>query len=146
SANRAGLRFVCAGRPAAASAVGQAREETDTKSSGCASCHISIDEPTMHPTKTVHLGCTDCYGGNSSIAIAGGIALNSAGYKAAKEKAHVQPRNAAFKNRAILLECIYGLWLKESVEYIKFVNPGDLRVAFETCGTIGCHVAEVRAI
>src|SRR5215831_11291521 len=146
SANRAGLRPACAGRPAVASAVGQAREETDIKSSGCASCHTSTDELTMHPTKMVHLGCTDCHGGNSSIAIAGGIALNSAGYKAAKEKAHVQPRNAAFKNRATLPERTYGLWLKESAEYIKFVNPGDLRVAPETCGTIGCHAAEVRAV
>src|SRR5262249_749722 len=94
----------------------------------------------------VHLGCTDCHGGNSSIAIAGGIAPNSAGYKAAKEKAHVQPRNAAFKNRATLPERTYNLWLKESAEYIKFVNPGDLRVAPETCGTIGCHAAEVRAV
>src|SRR2546430_14363756 len=48
---------------------GQSQEEADRKSSGCISCHTSTDEPTMHPTKTVHLGCTDCPGGNSSIAI-----------------------------------------------------------------------------
>jgi hypothetical protein len=67
-------------------------------------------------------------------------------YNSVKEKAHVQPRNAAFKNRANLPQRAYTLWLKESAEYIKFVNPGDLRVAPETCGAIGCHAAEVRAV
>jgi len=37
-------------------------------------------------------------------------------------------------------------WMKESKEYIRFVNPGDLRVAEETCGTAGCHAKEVRAV
>ena len=41
---------------------GQSQEEADRKSAGCISCHSSTDEPTMHPTKTVHLGCTDCHG------------------------------------------------------------------------------------
>jgi len=35
-------------------------------------------------------------------------------------------------------------WLKESREYIQFVNPGDLRVAAQTCGN--CHPAETRAV
>jgi hypothetical protein len=63
-----------------------------------------------------------------------------------KEKAHVQPRNAAFKNRANLPERAYTLWLKESAAYVKFVNPGDLRVAAETCGAAGCHAPEVRFV
>src|SRR5438034_3597346 len=52
---------------------------------------------------------------------------------------------SVFKNRANLPERAYILWLKESAEYIKFVNPGYLRVAPETCGTLGCHAAEVRS-
>ena len=100
----------------------------------------------MHPTKTVHLGCIDCHGGNASVTIPPGTAPHSPTYNSAKEKAHVQPRNAVFKNRANLPERAYILWLKESAEYIKFVNPGDLRVAPETCGTLGCHTAEVRAV
>src|SRR6266480_1848511 len=48
---------------------GQSQEEGDRKSSGCISCHTSTDEPTMHPTKTVHLECTDCHGGNSSVSV-----------------------------------------------------------------------------
>ena len=100
----------------------------------------------MHPTKTVHLGCTDCHGGNSSISVAPGTAPNSPEYNSAKEKAHVQPRDASFKNRSNLPERTYTKWLKESAEYIKFINPGDLRVAPETCGTMSCHASESRAV
>jgi hypothetical protein len=126
-------------------ARGQSQEEAARKSSGCISCHTSTDEPTMHPTKTVFLGCTDCHGGNSSIAVAANTASNSAEYHTAKEKAHVQPCDASFKDRSALPERTYTKWLKESAEFIKFVNPGDLRVAPETCGSIGCHAKEVRA-
>jgi hypothetical protein len=100
----------------------------------------------MHPTKTVHLGCTDCHGGNSAVSVASGAALNSPEYNSAKEKAHVQPRDSSFKNRSALPERTFTKWLKESVEYIRFVNPGDLRVATETCGTLGCHAKETRAV
>src|SRR5229473_7573895 len=114
---------------------GQSQEEANRKSSGCISCHTSNDEPTMHPTKTVALGCTDCHDGNASVSVVPGMAANSGEYKAAKERAHVQPRDASFKNRSNLPERTYTKWLAESAEYIKFVNPGDLRVAPETCGT-----------
>jgi hypothetical protein len=124
----------------------QSQEEADRKSSGCISCHTSTDEPTMHPTKTVHLGCTDCHGGNSAASVASGVAANSPEYKSTKEKAHVQPRDASFRSRSNLPERALTKWLKESAEYIKFVNPGDLRVAPETCGTLGCHAAEMRAV
>ncbi|HEX4542221.1 MAG TPA: hypothetical protein VH114_03560 [Candidatus Acidoferrum sp.] len=100
----------------------------------------------MHPTKTVHLGCTDCHGGNSSIALAAGAGPNSPEYNSAKEKAHVQPLDAIFRSRSNLPERAYTKWLKESAEYVKFVNPGDLRVAPETCGAIGCHASETRAV
>ena len=129
----------------AQSVRGQSQDEAVRKSSGCISCHTSTDEPTMHPTKTVFLGCTDCHGGNSSISLANGMAPNSAEYKAAKEKAHVQPRDPTFKDRSALPERTYTKWLEESYEYVKFRNPGDLRVAPETCGASGCHAKEVRA-
>src|SRR6266446_5746979 len=125
---------------------GQSQEEADRKSSGCISCHTSTDEPTMHPTRTVHIGCTDCHGGNASISIVQGTATNSPEYNSAKEKAHVQPHDPVFKNRSALPERAYTKWLKESAEYVKFVNPGDLRMAPETCGAAGCHAAETRAV
>ena len=125
---------------------GQSQEEAMAKSTGCMSCHTATDEPTMHPSKGVHLGCTDCHGGNNSVAIAAGTSPSSPEYRAAKEKAHVQPRDSFFKNRTTLPQGAYARWLKESPEYVKFVNPGDLRVAPETCGTSGCHPQETRAV
>ena len=145
-ANHAGMKLAESGKPGITSASNHSQEEADQKASGCVSCHTSTDEPTMHPTKTVHLGCTDCHGGNSSVSNARGTAPDSPEYNTVKEKAHVQPRHGAFKNRANLPERAYTLWLKESAEYIKFVNPGDLRVAPETCGAAGCHAAEVRTV
>src|SRR5712664_4742156 len=130
----------------AATFQGQSQKEADRKSSGCISCHTSTDEPTMHPTRTVHIGCTDCHGGNASISLAAGFAANSPEYNSAKEKAHVQPHDPAFKNRSTLPERAYTKWLKESADYVKFVNPGDLRAAPETCGAAGCHATETRAV
>src|SRR5262245_49492770 len=75
---------------------GQSEEEATRKSVGCISCHGQTDEPTMHPTKTVYLACTDCHGGNSSISVASGADTNSSDYKSAKEKAHVQPHDPIF--------------------------------------------------
>jgi hypothetical protein len=125
---------------------GQSQEEAMAKSSGCISCHTATDEPTMHPSKGVHLGCTDCHGGNNSIVVAAGISPTSPEYRAAKEKAHVQPRDSFFKNRTTLPEGAYTKWLRESPEFVKFINPGDLRVAPQTCGTAGCHPNETRAV
>src|SRR6266481_419568 len=124
----------------------QSQGEAGRKSSGCISCHTTTDEPTMHPTKTVQLGCTDCHGGNSTVSVTSGAAPNSPEYNSTKEKAHVHPRDASFRKPANLPERTYTNWLKESAEYIKFVNPGDLRVAPETCGPAGCHAAETRAV
>ncbi|HTC67065.1 MAG TPA: hypothetical protein VK685_08020, partial [Candidatus Acidoferrum sp.] len=125
---------------------GQSQEEAQRKSAGCVSCHTVTDEPTMHPTKTVQLACIDCHGGNSSARVAVGVASNSGEYDAAKEKAHVHPKNGAFKKTTAVPERVFAAWLNESYEYIKFVNPGDLRVARETCGPSGCHASETRAV
>ena len=125
---------------------GESQEDALARSTGCMSCHTATDEATMHPSKGVHLGCTDCHGGNNSVAVAPGTSPTSAEYQAAKERAHVQPRDAFFKNRTSMPERAYTHWLKESPEYVRFVNPGDLRVAPETCGTAGCHPIETRAV
>jgi hypothetical protein len=128
------------------SLAGQSEEEASRKSAGCITCHTSTDEPTMHPSKAVHLGCTDCHGGDSNAAIVPATPPSSPEYNALKEKAHVQPRDPAFREHSAMPERVYTKWLKESPEYIKFRNPGDLRVAAETCGQIGCHPAETRAV
>ena len=126
--------------------AGQSQEQAARKSCGCISCHTSTDEPTMHPSKAVHLGCADCHGGDPTVAVAPRTTPGSADYNALKEKAHVQPHDRAFPEHSAMPERVYTAWLKESPEYIKFRNPGDLRVAPETCGPIGCHPTETRAV
>jgi hypothetical protein len=125
---------------------GQSQEQAAGKSTGCISCHTTTDEPTMHPSPGVHLGCTDCHGGNVSSSVPAATPPTSPEYLDAKNKAHVQPRDPIFKNRTALPERAFTQWLKESPEYVKFINPGDLRVAPETCGTAGCHPNETRAV
>ncbi|HVO56436.1 MAG TPA: hypothetical protein VMT51_01945, partial [Dongiaceae bacterium] len=143
----AGLRG--GAKPAQEPAIprGQSAAEASRKSAGCVTCHSPMDEPTMHPSKTVQLGCTDCHGGDASSGIATGTLPGSAEYQAAKKKAHIQPRDASIRTPDGAVEPrVFAKWLKESAEYVKFVNPGDLRVAAETCGSAGCHASETRAV
>jgi hypothetical protein len=150
--NASAPKQVAAGSPQAAassaqrSLLTQSQADADAKSAGCVTCHVSVDEPTMHPTRTVRLGCTDCHGGDASAAIAPGTEKDSAAYTQAKLKAHVQPRDPVFAGGLAKAQRVYTAWLRESYQYVRFANPGDLRVARETCGQIGCHTAEVRNV
>ena len=73
-------------------------------------------------------------------------APNSAAYEKAKLQAHVAPREPGHADDSANPVRAYTSWLRESAEYVRFVNPGDLRVAPETCGSVGCHTSEVRAV
>src|SRR5216683_6267830 len=126
--------------------MGQTQDEADRKSAGCISCHTQTDEPTMHATGTLRLACTDCHGGNADTRIATGVAPTSPEYEQAKRQAHPQPRDPKLADGSANAERLYTQWLKENPEYVRFVNPGDLRVAPETCGRAGCHPSEVRNV
>jgi hypothetical protein len=128
------------------SLITQTQADADAKSTGCVTCHVSVDEPTMHPTRTVRLGCTDCHGGDATAAVAPGTPKDSAIYAQMKMKAHPQPREPEFARGSANAQRAYTAWLRESYEYVRFANPGDLRVAPQTCGTAGCHAAEVRNV
>jgi len=124
-----------ADRPAAGGPAGeppallrQTQSVADTKSSGCLTCHTGI-EP-MHASPAVKLGCTDCHGGNATTRV--------------KEEAHVQPRNKDIFKTSANPPRTYTALLDESPEFIRFMNPGDLRVARETCGT--CHQQQTAAV
>ncbi|MGH9681511.1 MAG: hypothetical protein ACRD4Y_16315, partial [Candidatus Acidiferrales bacterium] len=132
--------------PKGPSLMGQMQADADRKSAGCISCHTQTDNPTMHPAGSVRLGCTDCHGGNAEIRVPRGATPGSAEYDEAKRQAHPQPRDSELANRSANPVRAYTLWLKESPAYIRFVNPGDLRVAAETCGSAGCHAEEVRNV
>jgi len=111
---------------------------------GCLKCHANI-EP-MHryggpaPLDKLDNGkdakgltCTFCHGGNP-------IATT-------KEDAHVQPRYQKewFKNGKFRVPEQSGpLLARESLEFVRFLNPGDLRVAATTCGSSECHSAETK--
>ena len=109
---------------------------------GCVSCHMGIEHPNMHTEDTVVLGCADCHGGRAEVMSAG--VRNSSEYNEAKKNAHVQPRFAEDLARGGHPKRVYTRWIKESYEYVRFANPGDLRVAPETCGS--CHAAETRNV
>jgi hypothetical protein len=141
-----------AGSPAQANAersspgLGDSLDEAHQKSAGCVSCHNPMDSATMHNTGTVRLGCTDCHGGNAEIGLPAGVARASAEYAEVKKQAHPRPRFAENARSSANPMRAYTQWLKEDAEYIKFINPGDLRVAEQTCGGSGCHSAEVQRV
>jgi hypothetical protein len=119
--------------------------EADAKSSGCVSCHTATDRHTMHQNPGVIIGCTDCHGGDARVVLPPGVTGNAPGYRAALEKAHVLPRypqawdwpSSATPQRS------YTLLNRESPEFVRFMNPGDLRIAREACGA--CHLAVIQA-
>jgi hypothetical protein len=119
-------------------------EQAQAQSVGCVSCHTKTDEPSMHPSGTVTLGCATCHGGDPAVSIAAGVAADSLEYLAAKNKAHPKATIPAFAATSANPVRTYTDWLKESQAYIQFINPGDLRVADRTCGK--CHAAEVRNV
>src|ERR1700678_3957669 len=123
--------------------LGQSQADVDRKNTGCVSCHVSTDQPSMHPTRTVRLACTDCHGGDITVVAQVGANPKSAEYEQLKKRAHPQPNDPALANTSANPPRLYTKWLRESYEYVKFVNPGDLRVAAETCGANGCHAPEV---
>src|SRR4051794_11385081 len=110
--------------------IDQSQAQANAKSVGCLECHHGV-EPMHKAAQNVVLGCTDCHGGNPTR----GLTI---------EQAHVLPRNKDFwKTSANPPNS--NAWLNhESVEFIKFINPGDLRVAKETCGL--CHGEIVRNV
>lgn len=119
----------------------QSIASADAKSDGCMSCHTSTDSKSMHESPGVILGCTDCHGGDASVF--GSVELMHD--LTLIEQAHVLPsypddwhfpdsRNP---------KASYTLLNREAKEYVRFINPSDLRVAEEACGA--CHLPIVQA-
>src|SRR5271163_1521316 len=124
----------------------QSQADVDRKSAGCVSCHTQTDSATMHQGGTVRLGCIDCHGGDAAVAAAPGSTPGSGPYEEAKLKAHPGARFAEDARSSANPVRAYTRWLKEDLQYIQFVNPGDLRVADKTCGSSGCHISEVKRV
>ena len=109
--------------------VDQTAAEVLRKSRGCFECHQGTDTHTMHRSPNVVLGCTDCHGGDPTP----GLMMRTA---------HVQARYPDFWQSSANPSDSSVLLNKESAEFIRFVNPGDLRVAELSCGP--CHGEIVR--
>ena len=106
----------------------QTREQALAKSRGCVQCHAGAQD--MHNKPSVHLGCCDCHGGNPD-----GTTIQSAHVAAAFPEAW---RTSANPVRS------YTLLNHEDPAFVRFVNPGDLRVAHISCGQ--CHPQETLAV
>lgn len=122
---------------------GMSLEQMQLNSLGCQDCHTKTDALTMHTNPAVVIGCSDCHGGNPQIR-AQGLTKDSPEYDDAKNSAHVLPRNPQNWPSSANPQHSYTNLLKEPAEFVKFINPGDLRVANTTCG--GCHSQTVAAV
>jgi hypothetical protein len=118
----------------------QAQAEAERKSAGCVSCHSASDQKTMHTSQSVILGCGDCHGGDATVMAEGERGSDS--YRRAQHKAHVQPKNAAIWKGSANPVRSYAALLDEGLDFVRFMNPGDLRAAPFSCG--GCHEDEVK--
>jgi len=138
----------------------QTWSQADEKAKGCVSCHTDSDRKTMHASPAVVLGCTDCHGGNAVVEAPAGVsgepvvggadAHGHAGgrhyasaYQEAIDQAHVLPRYPDKWPSSANPQRTYTWLLKESPEFVRFVNPGDLRIAREACGS--CHLPVIQA-
>src|SRR3954453_17260896 len=125
-----------------------AAQQTSVKTEGCVTCHGQI-EP-MHKYGTtetlekikdakdaVGLSCTACHGGNPVSRV--------------KDEAHVRARfpqewRREGKYTAANPERSNTLLARESWEFVRFVNPGDLRVVGKTCAGSACHEIESKNV
>lgn len=103
-------------------------EDIPAGEAGCIGCHrplapdgqrVGIED--AHPLAP--LTCTDCHGGNAGASTRAG--------------AHVAPGSAP----AFLKNLTSDQLDQVPRDYLRFVNPGDMRVAAQTCGRAGCHPA-----
>jgi hypothetical protein len=108
--------------------VRQSTDQAAAKSVGCITCHETVGDP--HVSPSVHLGCCDCHGGNPT-------ALDM-------HRAHVHPAHPEAWLTAANPVRSYTLLNQERPEFIRFVNPADLRVAQLTCGQ--CHSDETHQV
>ncbi len=99
--------------------ISKAAEQAAPSDASCVQCHEGI-EP-IHP-ETVQLSCVDCHGGD--------------GTQKEMAKAHILPRQKIFASSANP-KSSYAAINFESPEFIRFMNPSDLRVAEQVCGE--CH-------
>lgn len=131
-------------------ACGETVETRVLHRSSCEVCHQPLDEAgephgieEAHPWAT--LSCTDCHGGHAYVCsgrIDGATSPPTCDgeWRYEEELAHPSPAGSPRDLRGLSpgqLDDVDAAWLR-------FVNPGDLRVVSQTCGR--CHTAETAAV
>jgi hypothetical protein len=112
------------------------RNRVETK---CETCHASPKQEASHRIEEAHpwsdLNCTDCHGGD--------------GRAEEKNKAHVQGPEENQELRTLAADQLDEI----PEDYLRFLNPGDLRVAEKGCGSTnpkagdgGCHQDKVDTV
>ena len=129
------------------------------KLEGCVTCHAKIEPmhkygatDTLEQLKdgkdAVGLSCTTCHGGNPVPRKTGDDPKE---IEHIKRAAHVQPRfpeewRRDGKYTGANPERSNTLLARESWEFVRFINPGDIRVAARTCSGSQCHDSEARNV
>ncbi|MEO5762658.1 MAG: hypothetical protein ABIR28_10145, partial [Vicinamibacteria bacterium] len=139
----------------------QSVADAEAKSAGCVSCHRGTDHKTMHENPGVVIGCTDCHGGSPEVMNPGSEPepraahateshdaapmLPQSAYSLARDRAHILPTypGAWHTPASANPSGTYTLLNREGPEFVRFINPGDLRVARLACGS--CHLAIIQA-
>ena len=97
------------------------------------SCHTRTDSESAHQSASVRVACVDCHGGDAAVSVPAGTVPGSSIYEKAKTRAHVAAAKRGASGRAPANpEITATAWERESAEFVRFVNPGDLRVAAES--------------
>ncbi len=97
----------------------------EKRSAGCMKCHENSHDP--HGSNKVSMSCVDCHGGN--------------GLADTIEEAHPTANHPELFPTSANQERTYMDFMYENWDFVRFVNPGDLRVAHVTCSP--CHAEEV---
>jgi hypothetical protein len=128
---------------------------------GCTDCHggdasvflpAGVTSGRDEQARVGHEASSAGHGSSGHGAVAEGEAGEHQGpaydpaYLDVLERAHVLPRYPHAWNwpSSATPERTYTLLNREAPEFIRFVNPGDLRVARESCGN--CHLETVEAV
>jgi hypothetical protein len=117
----------------------QSDADVKAKSAGCVQCHQGVTDP--HDKTTVRLGCTDCHGGDAKVFPAEAVQAALAPRKPGGRRcpAGPTPRDAEAWRSSAGSPRATAVLNGESPEFVRFVNPGDLRINHLSCGTVNCH-------
>src|SRR5687767_4644109 len=126
---------------------------------GCVTCHGQIEpmhkygstgtlEKLNGDKGAVLLTCTACHGGNP---VPRKTSDNSTDLERIKNEAHVRPRfpqewKRDGKYTGANPERTNTLLARESWEFVRFINPGDLRVVDKTCTGSSCHNSQTQNV